>query len=319
MFEIVIYILLGVGILLAGEGVFFFIRYATEKEREKLRHRLRRVGESGGTGLLRERRMARTPGLASVMRMFPFSRRMELLLIQTDLTWTVAQVLGMGMMAGLVLGVGLFVFMRSPLLGIVGLVLGIIAPISAALISRSRRNTALSQQVPDALDMMARSLRAGHGISSGFKLVATEMPSPIAVEFGRCFEEHNMGVDFRDAVEHMTERAPGNLDLKLFAVSLVIQAETGGNLAEVLEKIAETIRERFKFYGKLRAMTAEVKVSAMVISMTPFIFGGLITMSKPQYLLPLFQDPTGQMLLLLAVALWVVGWILLRTLSRVDY
>ena len=319
MFEIVIYTLLGVGALLAAEAVYFLIRYSSEKERVRLRQRLRRVGQPGGGSLVKERRIARSAGLASLLRLFPVTTQMERMLLQTDLSWTVAQVIGMSLLLSVVIGGALgFFFPAMPLFSALGVVAGLAVPLVIVIASRNKRDKDITKQMPDALDMMARSLRAGHGISAGFKLVAEEMPPPIAVEFGRCFEEHNMGVDFRDAVQHMTERAPKNMDLKLFAVSLVIQAETGGNLAEILEKIGVTIRERYKFFGKLRALTAEVKVSASLISATPFVFAALITASRPEYLLPLMTTTTGRMMLAAAVGLWVVGWILIRSLSRVD-
>lgn len=320
MFEIVIYTLLGVGALLGAEAIYFVIRYSSEKERVRLRERLRRLGQGGGASLVKERRIARTPGLAAILRVFPVTAQMEAMLLETDLSWTVAQVIGMGLLAAVAIGGGIgFLFPTVPLLAALGVVAGLSLPLVAVLVSRNRRDRNLTKQMPDALDMMARSLRAGHGISAGFKLVAEEMPPPIAVEFGRCFEEHNMGVDFRDAVAHMTERARNNMDLKLFAVSLVIQAETGGNLAEILEKIGLTIRERYKFFGKLRALTAEVKVSASLISATPFVFAALITASKPEYLVPLMTTPTGRLMLMIATVSWVVGWILIRSLSRVDF
>ena len=321
MFEYLIYGLLGIGTLLAAEAVYFVIRYFAEKDRERLRRRLRNVGEPGHAGnLMKEERIARLPGLATVLRPLPFIALLEKMLLQTDLSWTVAQLIG-GTLAAAVLmgGIPLIVLPQAPALAILGATVGLIMPLTVVIRARNQRDKSITKQLPDALDMMARSLRAGHGIGSGFKLVANEMPAPIAVEFGRCFEEHNMGVDFRDAVAHMTDRVPKNLDLRLFAVSLVIQAETGGNLAEILEKIGQTIRERFKFYGKLRALTAEVKISAMLISATPFIFAGLITAKRPDYLLPLLTTPTGKGLLIIAISEWLVGWMLIRSLSRVDY
>jgi tight adherence protein B len=117
----------------------------------------------------------------------------------------------------------------------------------------------------------------------------------------------------------MTHRVPDNLDLKLFAVSLVIQHETGGNLVEILEKISLTIRERYKFYGKLRALTAEGKVSGIILGALPFVCGVLIAVINPTYIRPLFVDPIGQMFLLGGLILWGLGGLWMRALAQVDY
>ena len=120
-------------------------------------------------------------------------------------------------------------------------------PLFFVLFKRSQRSTKLSQQLPDALEMMARSLRAGHALQSAFKMVATEMPTPVSIEFARAFEEQKLGMPFEKAVADMTLRAPDNQDLKIFALSVIVQKETGGNLVEIIEKIADTIRGREKF------------------------------------------------------------------------
>jgi tight adherence protein B len=196
---------------------------------------------------------------------------------------------------------------------------GALLPIAFAMYSRSRRSTKFSSQLPEGLDMMVRSLRAGHGLSAAFKLVATEMPLPIAVEFARCFEEHNIGVDFRGAVENMTKRVPNNLDLKIFAVSVVLQHETGGNLVEILEQIAHTIRERYKFYGKLAALTAEGRISGLILGLLPFVTTALIAVGNPDYIAVLFKDPLGPYFIIAGLMLWLSGIVWMARLAKVDY
>jgi tight adherence protein B len=166
---------------------------------------------------------------------------------------------------------------------------------------------------------MVRSLRAGHGLNAAIKLVATEMPVPVAVEFERCFEEINLGMEFREAVASMTRRVPGNLDLKIFAVSVVLQHETGGNLVEVLDQIGYTIRERYKFYGKLDALTAEGKISGLILGLLPFATAGLIALGNPGYMKVLVIHPMGRYFIISAAALWFVGILWLVRLAKVDY
>ncbi len=128
-----------------------------------------------------------------------------------------------------------------------------------------------------------------------------------------------MGSDFRDAVRNMTKRVPQNLDLRIFATSLIIQHETGGNLVEVLETISHTVRERFRFAGKLRALTTETRSSGYVLGALPFVTGAALAMIRPSYLEPLYRDPLGQALALCGALLWIGGVLWMRRLSEVDY
>lgn len=215
MIETLIYVVLGIAVLLVAESVYHLVRYSGERQRARLRQRMRLLSEPGGTSLLRERRIAHNHLLANFLGQFAFIRRLEKLLLQTDLEWTVATVLGFGAGLSVFLTLALWILLRfHPMFALVmGIPMGGMTPIFIVLNVRTRRSRKISEQIPDALDMMSRSLQAGHGVSSGFKLVATEMPPPIAVEFGRCFEEHNLGADFRDAVTNMTTRIHDNLDL----------------------------------------------------------------------------------------------------------
>jgi tight adherence protein B len=312
----------GLAVLLAAEAVYYLVMYSGERRRDELRRRLQAVATPGSSGasLLRERRIARSPALESLLAPLPAVQRLEQLLQQTDLGWTVASVLGAGCALGAGLSVLLVVVLRgSPALVLLAVPLGIAVPILLIVNARARRSQKLSTQLPDALDMMIRSLRAGHGIAAGFKLVATEMSEPVAVEFARCFEEQQVGVDFRDAVKNMTQRVPTNLDLKIFAVSVVIQHETGGNLIEILEKLSGTVRERFKFYGKLRALTVEAKASGVILGVLPFLCAFVVYLTRPSYLAPLVTDPLGRFFALGGLAMWLLGGLWMRKMAQVDY
>lgn len=313
-----ILLVVGLATLLAAEGVYYLVRYAGEQERAELRRRLRSLDEAGGGSLLRQRRIARSVAVERFLQPLPGVAELEELLLQTDLNWTVASTLGGGVITAAGLGVGFLSMTRSVTVGLATAAIGFVLPMLWLLVQRSARSRKLSEQLPEALDMIVRSLRAGHGVASGFKLVATEMPVPVAVEFGRCFEEQNVGVEFREAVANITKRVPQNLDLKIFAVSVVIQHETGGNLVEILEQIGTMLRERFKFYGKLRALTAEGRAAAVILGSLPFIAAILISILNKKYLSPLFSDPMGHAILGAGIISWVFGFLWLRTLSQVD-
>jgi tight adherence protein B len=306
--------------LAIAEAIYYTIRYSGERRRNELKRRLRAVGEQASANLLREGRVARNPELERVLRLFPFTEPLEQLILQTDLSWTVASMLGLGLLSAIVTAgaFGALFGTKSSLL-VLGSCVGFTAPFLFLLWSRSQRSSALSSQLPEALDMMVRSLRAGHGLSAAIKLVATEMPVPVAVEFERCFEESSLGVDFREAVGNMTRRVPNNLDLKIFAVSVVLQHETGGNLVEVLDQIGHTIRERYKFYGKLAALTAEGKISGLILGILPFATAAFVSIGNPEYLRVLIDKPIGHYFIAAAFLLWSVGAMWLMRLTKVDY
>jgi tight adherence protein B len=195
---------------------------------------------------------------------------------------------------------------------------GSVTPLFVILNARSTRARRASEQLPDALEMMARAIKAGHALPSSFKLVAQECPAPIAVEFAKAYEQQNLGLSFEQAVLNMTERVPSNLDLKLFAVSVVIQKETGGNLVEVLTSIADTMRERFKFYSKLRALTAEGRISGWVLGVLPIVVAFLIYLTNREYLSELGHG-IGRMIAIGGATSWAFGLVWIRRLSQVDY
>lgn len=313
-------VVVGIAGIALVEAAYFFVRSSSERSRTELRQRLQALDEQRAVRLERLSKMAKNPALAELLRTLPFATQLERLLMQTDLPWTVASVLASGAMIGVVTFAGMLLLFAGNLPFIaLGTVMAFSVPIVAARISRTRRSVALSGQLPEALDMMVRSLRAGYGIGTSFKLVATEMPVPVAVEFARCFDEQNSGLDFAASVENMTRRVPDNLDLRIFAMSVVLQHETGGNLIELLEQIAHTIRERDRFRGKVEALTAETKVSGAIMAALPFFVVLAISGSNPGYLRVLVDDPTGRLIAFAGVSMWLFGGFWLYKLSQVEF
>jgi tight adherence protein B len=191
-------------------------------------------------------------------------------------------------------------------------------PIMFVLWKRSHRSKKISEQLPDALDMMGRSLRAGHALSSSFKMVASELPPPISLEFARAFEEQNLGLPFEKAIAQMVKRSPTNRDLKIFAVSVIVQKETGGNLVEIIEKIADTIRQRYRFFGKLDTLTAEGRMSSYILGALPILTGLFIGFTNPPYVMLLFTTTMGNKIFAAAVIMWVLGFAWMRRMSKVT-
>jgi len=266
--------------------------------------------------LLRQGRFSSIPSLDTWLSSQRWARRIEHLLEQADSRMTVAQLCVIGLLGGVVGAAS------SWWLGLAGLAVGgagLMAPFLLLIAARERRSRVLSEQLPEALDMMARSLRAGHALSSAFQLVAEEMPEPICVEFARAFEEQRLGMPLERAVREMGARSPSNGDLKIFAVSTVIQKETGGNLAEILDGIATTVRDRYRFFGKLRSLTAEARVSAWLVALMPLGIAAFMVVSQPSYMVKLVDNPMGQTILAVGVGAWILGTVWFERLTRFDY
>ncbi|BDG01209.1 type II secretion system F family protein [Anaeromyxobacter oryzae] len=314
---VILFCVIGIGVL---EGTRQLVRWSRERRRDELKRRLEAVaGDRSGAGatLLRRDRLAATPWLDALLRHVPLAIRAEKLLSQADSRLTVAQLFSLTALA-LCAGVAVAAVLRLGLL--LGVMFGLAStavPYLLLVLARTSRSRKLSEQLPEALDMMSRSLRAGHALTSAFQIVATEMPDPVSIEFGRAFESQRLGLPVHSAIVQMTERAPGNRDLKIFAVSAVIQRETGGNLAEILGNIAETIRARYRFYGKLRALTAEGRASGIILGALPILMALILRIVNPTYFLVLLS-PTGQLILAFAAGMWLIGVVWLVMLTRVD-
>ncbi len=300
------------------EAVFYSVRYLSDRRREELKRRLQSLGtpQQGSFALLRQGKLSAAPLLDALLRTLPFTRRLESLLAQAEIEFTVARLLtysalvaaGAAIGGALLGGAGLAVLLAA---------LGGVLPLVMVLIARERRNTKISEQLPDALDMMARSLRAGHSLASAFKMIAGELPAPISIEFGRAFEEQNLGMPFERAVIQMTSRAPQNRELKIFAVSVILQKETGGNLVEIAENLAELVRQRHRFFGKLDTLTAEGRLSSYVVGALPILTGAFLTATNPKYISLLVTHRTGNYFLAYAVATWLIGFLWMRRMAKV--
>jgi len=191
-----------------------------------------------------------------------------------------------------------------------------VAPVGAAVVfswpfiwlwwKRASRLKKFGAQLPEAMELVARALRAGHSLAAGLHVVADEMPDPIAKEFGRVYEEQNLGVSLDEALMHMCDRVP-NLDLRFFVTSVNIQRQTGGDLAEILDRIGHVIRERFKILGQVKALTAEGRLSGIVLIALPIGLFLMMLHMKPDYVRLLWTDEMGIQMSIGAIVLMLIG------------
>ncbi|PQO45015.1 type II secretion system F family protein [Blastopirellula marina] len=191
-----------------------------------------------------------------------------------------------------------------------------VAPITAVLLGalplgyvhfkRKSRLSKFGKQLPDALELISRALRAGHSLGAGFRLVSEEMDEPIGREFQKVFEAQNLGVSLEDAITDMTERVP-NLDLKFFGTAIILQRQTGGDLAEILDKIGRLVRQRLELFGTIQALTGEGRISGIVLlGLPPALFVALWRLN-PGYVMTLFTDPLGNKMLAVAIIMQIIG------------
>jgi len=182
---------------------------------------------------------------------------------------------------------------------------------------RSSRLKAFAAQLPDAMELVARALRAGHSLAAGMHVVAEEMPSPIADEFGRVYEEQNLGIPVEDALRGICERVP-NLDLRFFVTSVLIQRQTGGDLAEILAKIGHVIRERYRILGQVKALTAEGRLSGIVLIAMPFGLFLMMLHMKPDYVQVLWTHPLGIKMAIGGLIAQVVGALVIKKIVDIK-
>lgn len=190
-------------------------------------------------------------------------------------------------------------------------------PMMWLLLRRKRRLKAFGAQLPDALELLARALRSGHSLGAGFNLVHEEMLPPISTEFGRVFEENNLGIPITEAMNNLTDRIP-NLDLKFFATAIVLQKQTGGDLAEILDKIGALVRDRFRIWGQIQALTGEGRLSGVVLLGLPVVLFLTVYRLNPDYVMVLFRDPLGKKMLAGAVVMQIMGAWMIRKIVNIK-
>jgi len=251
-----------------------------------------------------------------MLLMLPRVAALDRLLMQSGLKSSVGDLVGMTLL--LVCG-GLFapILLGRPLWwGIaLGLILGAL-PFLYVLRKRSQRMLVLERQLPDAIDLMARALRAGHAFPTALKMVGDEMAEPIGIDFRILFDEVNYGVSLQDALFNLVARVP-SADLQYFVVAVLIQRETGGNLAELLDNISSIVRARLKLMGHIRTLSAEGRLSAWILGLLPFCTAALINIVNPGFMKVLFEDPIGPNLIAGALMVMAFGVWWMRKIIRI--
>jgi tight adherence protein B len=236
---------------------------------------------------------------------------------QAGVTFSTTQFFLMSVGAAL-LGAIILVYSGMPLWAAPILAIGCSSfPFLFVYLKRKRRMSKFASQLPEALELISRALRAGHSLAAGFNLVGDEMAEPIRIEFARCYEEQNLGIPLEEAIQGMTERVP-NLDLKFFATAVIMQRQTGGDLAEILDKIGHLVRERFKIWGQIQALTGEGRLSGIVLLALPPILFAVMYKLNTDYVMVLFRDEIGKKMLVFAVVMQLMGAYVIRKIINIK-
>jgi tight adherence protein B len=313
-----------VTLALVVSGIYFLVEAPAAKRR--LRARMQTVqddlafseGESLETTLLRAEVLSSIPFLHRLLLRIPGTRRLQLFIQQsaTDIT--------SGMLISLSLLLLWFSFLISFAFGLMAVLCGIIALLAGSVpylviaIKRQRRFLRFEELFPDAIDLLARSVRAGHAFTTGLDLIAKELPSPVSDEFQRTYEQQNLGMPLRDAFENMMRRMPLP-DVRIFITGLMIQRESGGNLAEILDNLSAVIRERFKLVRQIRVYTAQGRLSLYVLVAVPPLMALMVYFLNREYIMLLFTDPLGIKLLVGGILLQVMGYFVIRKIIQPKF
>ena len=314
-------ILLFAAVIFMIEGVFMWWSSTRGDEAKRIERRLRLMsagahGTSEQSSILKQRFLSESPTMERLLLQVPRIHTIDRILEQSGIGWSVAKLLTYTCVAviatilfGMVLHFPWFVtFVLCVMVAIV--------PLMMVLRARTKRLKQFEIQLPEVADLISRSLRAGHAFPSAIQMVSEEMPDPAATEFRITFDEINYGIGMNDALQNLAIRVPLT-DLRYFVIAVLIQRESGGNLAEILCNISKIIRDRLKLYAQIRVLSAEGKMSAWVLGLLPFAVGSVISILNPKYMHALFTDPVGIKMVSVAAVMIVVGIIWMRNIIRI--
>jgi tight adherence protein B len=257
------------------------------------------------------------PGFNRLLLRLGFLNKLRFWVEQAGVRVTVMRLAMFSVIAGMLTGLLLSFFITSLVVKMLAGLVAAAIPFMYVWHKRKKRLHAFLSTLPDALDLMSRGLLAGHAFTESLHIVATEMTEPIAGEFGKTYEEQKLGLSYKLALKNLTERIP-LLELRLCVTAILIQRETGGNLAEILEKVGTTIRERFKIIEDLKTLTTSSRLSAWVLCALPMVIAGVVSLLNPDYMSVLWRDSRGQKLVYIALGMQLTGMLIVRKIMRIK-
>ena len=318
---IVFLIMISVAVFLLVWNLMVPVFGAERKAAKLLKRRLRRIAtqehRSSAAQMLRDKYLRNLSPIERKLETLPGMDRLALLLEQSGRKMPAHRLLLLSIAMGIAAGALAWYSTNNYLVGIVAGALLAAIPFLKINLDRSKRLARFEEQLPEAMDIMVRALKAGHPFSGTLKLVAEEMDQPISTEFGIVFADINYGLEVKQAFLNLLERVP-NMTLMTVVTAVIVQKETGGNLAETLANISAIVRSRFRFQRKVRSMSAEGRMSAWVLVLIPFVLFVGLMVTSPNYLTDLITEPEGIKLLSIAFTMVIIGIFWLRRIIRID-
>lgn len=305
--------------VLVIEMCHYAYRTMRNPNRRKIRKRLRKIASStygDGQSILRRRTLSEIPFLNRMLLKIPLVVRLDRLLQQADIRQPLGFFLLLTIFLTFIGFLGGSLVTRNYVLSIIMAALLGGIPLFYVRSRKRRRMKKFQAQLPDALELIARALRAGHAFSSGMKLAAEELDDPLGPEFGETLDEINFGISVSDALKNLSRRVDCP-DLKYFVVSVILQRETGGNLAEIIDSIAYLIRERFKLQGRIRILSAEGKLSGIILLILPFFIVVALRFLNPDYMTTLVTDPIGSVMASIGAFMMIMGVLVMKRMINI--
>jgi tight adherence protein B len=314
-------IMIFVTVFLLFQGMTVPVFGESASARKRLQKRLQELDsgddEESYQSLLRKKYLKKLTPIERSLESLPLMENIANTIEQAGYTILAYRLVLLSILLGITGVVLAWTTLRMPLVAVMAGGIGAFIPYSVVRRARAMRMQKFEEQLPDAIDIMKRALRAGHPFTSTLKLVATDMEKPVAEEFEMTFNDISYGSDVRRAMLGLLERVP-SVTVMALVTSILVQKETGGNLAEVLEQIAKVIRGRFRFQRKVMTLTAEGRMSAWVLALVPLVLFAVIWITTPSYLPILFEDPRGHNLIIYGCISGMIGIAWIRKIIRIE-
>src|SRR5882724_64600 len=317
-------LLLAVLIFLMAALAIFLVGAWMEGRNAQARILRERLGESqepsatDNLELLRDEMLSKIPAFDTILRRSERASLLQKLLDQAGINTRVGNFFRLCLASGLAGAVIFFILGHLNLpFAWAGMMIGLVTPYSYASIIRTRRFAKFEEIFPQAIDTLGRAVRAVHAFTTALEMISSEIPEPVATEFRKLFEEQKFGMPVRDALMNFVDRVP-LVDVKFFVTAVMLQRETGGNLAEILDNLSYMIRERFKILRQVKVYTAQGRLTMLLLMMLPPLIIVVLLIMDPGFIRPLFTDPIGHALVAAGITLQTVGYFVIRKIIQIQ-
>ena len=312
--------LVGAGVVMGG--YMLVVRVPAILEARRLNQRLADISapltaEGEAASLVRRAASGPLPMLDKLVAETRGGSGLSKLIDQSGVHTTPSAVIVMSLGIGIAASLVASILLRVPFVPIVGFVVGAAAPTCYLMVMRARRIARFEEQFPEALDLLSRALRAGHAFQTAMGMVADDLKEPVGPEFRKTFDQQNYGLPLRDSLFQLADRIP-LMDVRFFTTAVLIQRDTGGNLAEILDGLSHVVRERFRIRREIRTKTAHGRFTALVLLALPAGLGVILTIINPDHMGLLFNHRTGHQMIGVAIVMQIVGFLWIRQILDLE-